>query len=401
MGSALKILGSTNSSLISTIKPMLIGFLQQEPWSFDKHLVVLQRFSQDTSLENLKLQESTFWIQVHNIPPNYLDRETAKEISTTAGQVVSTKDNAESGGEGFIRVRVVVDVTQPICRGRVVTLENKKKTWVSFKYERLPNLCYWCGRLDLDDKDCELWINNEGTLEPDKKRYNSSIRALPVVSSNRNMIRVPGFFEDQIKKKTQGPGSPTREQQPPAVQINTKAPNKQTAPSKEGASFEEGLHVDNPFVSSVTATPFPVSIPISAGSQKGKEGFEETLNEIDRDIQRFDLPYTNKNAPTTSSQNSTKENSGSIRTYDASQKPISKGPSLSTPKLSLTHNIEKQAKWTRVARLAGLGNEPICYMTRGKRSLPSPTDDRPIQKPRLVIIQYDTNKIPPMAVAES
>ena len=133
------------------------------------------------------------------------------------GRVVSTRGNAKSGGEGFIKVRVVVDVTRPIYRGRVVTLENGKKTWVSFKYERLSNLCYWCGRLDHDDKDCELWINNEGTLKPDKKRYNSSIRALPVVSSNRNMVRVPSFFEDQLMKKTQGPGSPTREQQTSAV----------------------------------------------------------------------------------------------------------------------------------------------------------------------------------------
>ena len=161
------------------------------------------------------------------------------------------------------------------------------------------------------------------------------------------------------------------------------------------------MHADSAFDFSVTATPFLVSIPMSAGSQKGKEDFEETLNEIDRDIQRFDLPYMNKNAPMASTQNSTKDKDGSIRTYDTSQKPISKGPTLSTLKLSPTHNIEKQAKWTRVARPAGLGNEPICYVTRGKRSPPSPTDECPTQKPRLVTIQYDTDKFPPMAVAES
>ena len=47
-------------------------------------------------------------------------------------------------------------------------------------------------------------------------------------------------------------------------------------------------------------------------STKGKEDFEETINEIDREIQRFDLPYTNENAPTASPQNLTKDKPASI-----------------------------------------------------------------------------------------
>lgn len=37
---------------------------------------------------------------------------------------------------------------------------------IGFQYERLPNLCYWCGRrLAHDDKQCELWIRNRGSLK--------------------------------------------------------------------------------------------------------------------------------------------------------------------------------------------------------------------------------------------
>jgi len=42
-----------------------------------------------------------------------------------------------------------------------------KEVWVSFKYERLPNICYWCGCFNHDDKDCEVWLNSEGTLTPE------------------------------------------------------------------------------------------------------------------------------------------------------------------------------------------------------------------------------------------
>jgi len=46
-----------------------------------------------------------------------------------------------------MRIRVRVNTTLPLCRGRIFTLDNESKGWVSFKYERLPNVCYWCGRL--------------------------------------------------------------------------------------------------------------------------------------------------------------------------------------------------------------------------------------------------------------
>ena len=64
-----------------------------------------------------------------------------------------------------MRVCVLIDISQPLCRGRVVVFEDNKEQWVSFKYERLPNLCYWCGYLTHNDRDCDLWNYSEGTLE--------------------------------------------------------------------------------------------------------------------------------------------------------------------------------------------------------------------------------------------
>ena len=64
-----------------------------------------------------------------------------------------------------MQVRVTLDLNLPLCHGRVITLADGGKSWVAFKYERLPNLCYWCGRLDHDDKNCELWIQSKGTLK--------------------------------------------------------------------------------------------------------------------------------------------------------------------------------------------------------------------------------------------
>ena len=76
-------------------------------------------------------------------------------------------------------------------------LKNEKQTWISFRYERLPNLCYWCGRLTHDDKDCQMWIESEGTLLPDLRQFGPSIHAPTFISLRKNAITVLGFYSSK------------------------------------------------------------------------------------------------------------------------------------------------------------------------------------------------------------
>lgn len=41
-----------------------------------------------------------------------------------------------------MRVRVTINVSEPLCRGRKVTSDENNDGWISFMYERLPNMCY-------------------------------------------------------------------------------------------------------------------------------------------------------------------------------------------------------------------------------------------------------------------
>ena len=66
----------------------------------------------------------------------------AEWICSSIGIVDDTVDESEIEGDGYIRTRVTIDISKPLSHGRLVSLENDKELWVSFKYERLPNLCY-------------------------------------------------------------------------------------------------------------------------------------------------------------------------------------------------------------------------------------------------------------------
>ena len=68
---------------------------------------------------------------------------------------------------------------------------------MSFKYEHLPNICYWCGCFDHGDKDCDIWIQSKGTLQVSSQQYGAWLCAPPTVSNNNRVIPVSGYYENR------------------------------------------------------------------------------------------------------------------------------------------------------------------------------------------------------------
>ena len=174
--------------------------LNSQPWSFDKHLIIMQRYANDGPVNELSFNKVPFWVQVHDIPCSFLTRKIAEKLCDVVGEVQKSIGAVDDDGGSFFRVRVLVDITLPLCRGRVISLPNGSKSWVNFKYERLPNICYWCGRLDHNDRDCELWIESNGTLTAEQQQYDSRLRAPPYKTAGRDVIYVPGFFEGRARR---------------------------------------------------------------------------------------------------------------------------------------------------------------------------------------------------------
>jgi len=122
----------------------------------------------------------------------------ATDIVAAAGEVVGNEENNDDyEGSQFMRVRVSVDITKPLCRGRKIGLSNGDDSWVSFKYERLPNLCYWCGRLTHHDKKCSLWLKRKGSMKEGDKQFGSWLRASTPNPWKKTIVHVAGYEDDE------------------------------------------------------------------------------------------------------------------------------------------------------------------------------------------------------------
>ncbi|XP_050259051.1 uncharacterized protein LOC126704056 [Quercus robur] len=174
--------------------------IEGEPWSFDKHLVMLKRYDYSIPIQDLVFDHVSLWVQVHDIPTKYLSREVAEKLYEAVGVVNKESSLGEVDRGTIMRVRVKVDVILPLYCGRIFKLGNGSRGWVTFKYKRLPNVCYWCGRLNHIDRDCDRWIQISGTLMKEDQEYGSWLRASSLLAHNNSVLEVSGFYETKKKE---------------------------------------------------------------------------------------------------------------------------------------------------------------------------------------------------------
>lgn len=60
----------------------------------------------------------------------------------------------------FIQIRVLVDTTRSLKMGCWIDQDDGSKSWVYFKYERMPEFCYNCRRVGHIERTCSKAKNN-------------------------------------------------------------------------------------------------------------------------------------------------------------------------------------------------------------------------------------------------
>ena len=153
--------------------------LDRSPWSFDKRLVMVKRFTNDVSPENVTFQRSPFWIRVFNIPIKSMNATVGNYIANEIG-IPLLVDAPKSGlaWGPFLRIRVDVDITKPLMRGKMIQIEGMEKGWVQFKYERLPIYCYRCGILGHQERECQKTKKGCFTVNEDDLQFGPWLRVM-------------------------------------------------------------------------------------------------------------------------------------------------------------------------------------------------------------------------------
>lgn len=129
--------------------------LNDGPWSFEQSLLVLAKAQPDIPPTATPLETADFWIQIHDLPLGFFSEKAVMAIGNFIGDFLSIDDDSPTGWwKSFIRIRVRINITKPLASGMRIRRNGGDWSWISFRYERLPNFCFICSLIGHTEKFC-------------------------------------------------------------------------------------------------------------------------------------------------------------------------------------------------------------------------------------------------------
>jgi hypothetical protein len=142
--------------------------LEGRPWVFEGNLFLVEDFDGRIAPSAIPFKKAFFWVRMKNLPLACMGRDVGFKIGSSVGEVEEVDADKDGIGWGeFLRVKILIDLSKPLPRGRKLKFEGES-TWVSFQYERLPRFCFHCGVISHGHEGCQkrsVLRNHENTTE--------------------------------------------------------------------------------------------------------------------------------------------------------------------------------------------------------------------------------------------
>ncbi|KAM6599952.1 hypothetical protein CsatA_019561 [Cannabis sativa] len=125
------------------------------PWTFNRLLFLFGRVPQGGDPKSVPLNRLDMWVQIHGLTSAFMTERVVKEAAKVIGEFVESDPKNSNGlWRDFLRVRVRVNIDQPIKRRMKLKKVGGDWFWVPFKYEFLPSFCYICGIIGHTENFC-------------------------------------------------------------------------------------------------------------------------------------------------------------------------------------------------------------------------------------------------------
>uniref|UniRef100_A0A803NNF9 CCHC-type domain-containing protein n=1 Tax=Cannabis sativa TaxID=3483 RepID=A0A803NNF9_CANSA len=147
-----------------------IRILNGEPWHYFNKLILLHSPKQLHNVSKDDFSKAQFWVQAYRLPFLSKSRALAMKVGKWIGDYVDVyEDSVREGWGSYIRIRVLIDISHPLMRGKLVTLPKvRDEHWLEFRHENLPIFCFHCGRIGHPFEKCHFFMELvDSGIDPD------------------------------------------------------------------------------------------------------------------------------------------------------------------------------------------------------------------------------------------
>lgn len=147
-----------------------IRVLDMSPWVIHGHCLNLKPTIQNQCFMEVDFSQLSIWVQVHGLSPTMLNEANATSVAATIGKCTDMEQELEMQRRGYIRMKVEVEVAEPLKPGFWWSNERGQEKWADIRYERLSDFCYGCGILGHTAQNCNRDITTSD-VNPKQPMY--------------------------------------------------------------------------------------------------------------------------------------------------------------------------------------------------------------------------------------
>ncbi|CAA0824400.1 Unknown protein, partial [Striga hermonthica] len=194
-------------------------------WVFENQYLIILEWQEGISSKHEGFNELQLWVQALNIPLNWLSTDVGLKVGSVFKEVknVVLVSSSNHGGR-ILRLLVKVNLKEALPRCASIRL-GSQIVKVSFQYEKLVNLCHYCGFIGHLDRDCSNRLEDIKNRSVNEGQYGDWMKAAE--GTNWVTVSSSGPKPSQNSGKS---SAPTSEPQPHASSSQTKA-NQQLTPA--------------------------------------------------------------------------------------------------------------------------------------------------------------------------
>lgn len=198
------------------------NILANAPWNILGQVLLLKQWSPQISSQEVEFSHSPYWIQIHGMPLELLSKDNATRAGSRIGEVLEVEDPFQGTSiiRSFLRVRILLNVKNPLIVGFWIPRQQHTKVWIQVKYEKLMDFCYNCGRLGHDQKGCKHKKSFDA-INSNKPMYGPGLSTPPLKKLSKNQenggshstFKEGGDQMNSEGSRTNGEGSQTRDEE--------------------------------------------------------------------------------------------------------------------------------------------------------------------------------------------
>ena len=96
-----------------------------------------------------------FWVIIYDCPLGGRKGRRIRATTESIGTPIKIDESCTKGWTKSIRVKILLNLREPLIDEITLDKANGQEITLLVKYERLPNICYFCGRIGYAERDCK------------------------------------------------------------------------------------------------------------------------------------------------------------------------------------------------------------------------------------------------------